>query len=332
MVLKLDQINCLHIELSTRCNARCPMCPRNYRGLDYNAGYPDAEIDLIKFKKILPVSFLKQIKHISFNGNLGDCSTVNDLPNIIEYVFESCDSTIGITTNGSTRTPDWWAKLAHPRLSITFDLDGLEDTHSLYRLDTDWHRTINNARAYIDAGGHATWKMIVFDHNAHQIEQCRDLSRQLGFKIFFTNDHGRNQGPVYTRQGDFSHWLGSAHENLPKVHDLLQHHLTWFETVPSQEWGIDDKVAIDCRHKRQKELYIAADGSVYPCCYLGFYPGSMINPGNSQLEKLVKKNNALEHDLATCLEWFEEVERTWSLPGIDQGRLYNCVRSCGVKQ
>jgi hypothetical protein len=33
----------------------------------------------------------------------------------------------------------------------------------------------------------------------------------------------------------------------------------------------------------------------------------------------------LEH----CLEWFEKVEQTWAKPSVANGRLYQCVASCG---
>ena len=70
-MLKLDQIRQVHVELTTRCNARCPMCMRNYRGMDYNSGYPDTELSLADFQHIVgPV--VQQLTHANFNGNLGD--------------------------------------------------------------------------------------------------------------------------------------------------------------------------------------------------------------------------------------------------------------------
>ena len=68
-MLKLAEIRQLQIELSTKCNARCPMCMRNYRGMDYNGGYPEVELSLSQVQKILQPDFLKQIQ-VSFNGNV----------------------------------------------------------------------------------------------------------------------------------------------------------------------------------------------------------------------------------------------------------------------
>jgi hypothetical protein len=47
------------------------------------------------------------------------------------------------------------------------------------------------------------------------------------------------------------------------------------------------------------------------------------------LKPLVHENNALEHSLEHCLEWFEKVEQTWAKPSVADGRLYQCVASCG---
>jgi sulfatase maturation enzyme AslB (radical SAM superfamily) len=307
---------------------------RNYRGYDYNSGYPDTELSLTQLQHILQPEFLSQLtKGVFFNGNLGDFGTARDAQEIV-YWLTSQGVNVYINTNGSMRTASWWSGLAKPNVTIGFALDGLADTHSLYRQDTNWHTVIQNATAFIKAGGTAIWRFIPFDHNRHQEEECRRLSKELGFSRFENINEGRNRGPVYTRTGEFSHRLGepyTEHErtNPPPVKELLTSHLTWFDPKTLKSEIDTQPLNIICQHKRQQEIYIAADGTIWPCCFLGFYPATMSHPGNNQLLPLVHENNALEYDLEHCVTWFNRIEETWSKNSIAEGRLYGCVNSCG---
>lgn len=332
-MLKLADIRQIQIELTTRCNARCPMCMRNYRGMDHNSGYPDTELSLDDIKKILPVDFLRQLtKGISFNGNVGDFGLARDAREIVHYLRDH-DVPVYINTNGSMRTPEWWASLARSGVRIGWALDGLSDTHSLYRQDTDWNRVIAHARAFIDAGGHAIWRFIPFDHNRHQENACRQMAQELGFAKFENIDEGRNRGPVFRRDGTFSHHIGKPYaDHVPDIRPMLENHLTWFDPKTVKIEKDRTPLNIICQHKRLEEIYITADGHVFPCCFLGFYPDTMIHPGNSQLKPLVTKNNLFEYDLATCIEWFDSVEETWKKSSIADGRLYGCVNNCGRTQ
>ena len=86
-MLNLLDICSVHVELTTRCNARCPMCMRNYRGSDYNSGYPDCELSLTDIKKIFTPEFLSQLEHVNFNGNLGDFALGRWALEIVEYII-----------------------------------------------------------------------------------------------------------------------------------------------------------------------------------------------------------------------------------------------------
>jgi sulfatase maturation enzyme AslB (radical SAM superfamily) len=304
---------------------------RNYRGHDYNSGYPDTELYFSDIVHVFKNPLLQQLAQnpvygANFNGNLGDFAVSRDGVEIANY-FASAGVKVNINTNGSSRSPSWWAKLAHPNIQIGFALDGLADTHALYRQDTDWHKIIENATAFIQAGGRAIWRFVPFDHNRHQEQECRRLAKELGFAGFENIYDGRDAGPVYTRSGEFSHWLGPA-GNPPPIKDMLQSHVTWFDSKTIKLKKDTTELNLRCRHKVDREIYLAADGTVYPCCYLGFYPTQMNHAGNSQIKEIVQDNNALEHDLEHCLEWFDQVEQSWAKESIAAGRLYSCVNSC----
>jgi MoaA/NifB/PqqE/SkfB family radical SAM enzyme len=337
-MLALDQIRRIHVELTTRCNARCPMCMRNYRGVEYNSGYPDCELSIEQFKLILSPRVLSMImqqdqsftghRGVNFNGNLGDFAMAKHAVDIVKYLVEQ-QVPVSINTNGSLRTPEWWAQLAAPGVQVGFAIDGLADTHSIYRQDTDWHKIMNNARAFIAAGGHAVWRFVPFEHNRPQESQCRQMAQDMGFAEFEIIYDGRDSTPVYDRAGNFSHHIGTPMDPVPPLKDMLQSHVTWFDAQTVRSTKDVTPLNLGCTHKMNREIYIAADGTVYPCCYLGFYPDTMKHPGNDQIRPLMHQNNALEHDLEHCLSWFDQVEQSWAKESIAAGRLYACVNSCG---
>ena len=267
---------------------------------------------------------------MSFNGNLGDFASAREAIEIVEYIV-SHKRSVRINTNGSLRSTSWWSRLALPGVTIGFALDGLADTHHLYRQDTDWHKIIDHAKSFIAAGGTAIWRFVPFDHNRHQEAECRQLSRDLGFKSFENIYDGRDSTPVFDRKGNFSHQIGADARpsgTVPDIKSLLQSHITWYDAATIKHPKDTQTLNLRCIHKTNRELYIAADGSVYPCCYLGFYPNTMHHPGNRELRELVHENNALEYPLEHCLSWFELVEQSWQRPSIAQGRVYQCVSTC----
>jgi uncharacterized radical SAM superfamily Fe-S cluster-containing enzyme len=137
----------LHIELSNACNAACPMCTRFH--INSPLIRPDLEIDQItieKFKKYFPPEIIKKCEMILFCGVHGDPGMAKDLYEICEYIAEvSPVTTVRMNTNGGMRKPEFWAKMGelfgrklrdHWSWSCTFSIDGLEDTHHIYRQNT----------------------------------------------------------------------------------------------------------------------------------------------------------------------------------------------------
>ena len=48
-----DEVRIVHLELTHRCNAACPMCARNVYGGQVNPSMPLSELSLEDIKKIL---------------------------------------------------------------------------------------------------------------------------------------------------------------------------------------------------------------------------------------------------------------------------------------
>ena len=158
------------------------------------------------------------------------------------------------------------------------------------------------------------------------------MAHDLGFSRFENIYDGRDNTPVFTRNGKYTHQIGidtRPEGSIPDIKPMLENHITWYNKTSVKVDTDTPNITYGCNHYRNREIYLAADGTVYPCCYLGFYPKQMRHPGNTELKTLVFENNALEFPLEHCLNWFDNVERTWQLNSIAEGRTYQCVKTCG---
>ena len=326
-MLSLSEVKHLHIEFSTICNARCPLCPRNLFGYPVNHGYEETNFSLELAKKSFSSRFIKQLKVIHINGNFGDfVSNPESLEIIKLFRTENNISQIIISTNGSARNDDFWKELGSiNRIQVQFCLDGLEDTHYLYRQDTSWKRILQNAKTFMSTGGIAIWKMIKFDHNSHQIDNCKNLSKELGFSYFKLVDDGRDTGPVFDRKGNFSHSIGNW-QGPQTINEVSK--------MPLDIMGVFDKRRkITCDAKERRGIYVSAEGKVYPCCWLGFSPDTFENRyftnNNKQIKEFMVNNSLHDHDLETCIQWFKDVESSWDKKSYQSGLIKLCDVHCG---
>lgn len=294
-----QDITTLHLELTDKCNANCPMCPRTQNGI-INPNLRLTELTLDKIKTILPIEFIRQLNYIYLCGNYGDPLMAKDTLDILSY-FRQINPTIRLSmfTNASGRDEKWWQQLGqilnHKDDYVRFSIDGLEDTNHLYRQNTNWSRIMANVKSYIAAGGNAYWDYLVFEHNHHQIEDAKKMAQELGFKFFFTkyssrfiSDNGQpmiQSFPVYDKQGVFQNRvlrpLPENYQGLDVVSDLQ-----FAETVPAlsinemQPWVPDFQNAehgasflkncVVCKAQVAREIFISAEGFVMPCCWTGF--------------------------------------------------------------
>ena len=329
-MIPYHDIKHIHLEISSLCNARCPLCPRNFHGYPYNDGYIERNLTLQDVKHIFQPTFIKQLTGIMINGNFGDCVMNTETPDIIEYFkTHSPNIKIDVSTNGGARPKQFWQRLAELDVHVLFALDGLADTHSIYRQDTVYETVLKNAKTFIEAGGQATWKMIPFDHNQHQIEACQELSKQLGFSDFILTDQGRDTGVAVDKKGKVVNVLGK-----PKKINFEQ----LLQSKKTDEVVLEDLNPvvknITCEVKKSKSIYVTSTGEVYPCCYTGFYPrtyghGHYYEVVNQQLKNIIKPNNALETSLEESITWFNSVEESWNNSNFKQGRLLICNDVCG---
>lgn len=302
----IRNLKLLHIELSNQCNAACPMCPRYL----YHTEIVDPTLELTQmsletFKSYFPIDLLSKIQRISFCGTHGDSLTAKDIIPIVEYIYECNSSTfITINTNGGLRNVKFWNEFGNllkpDQHEVTFSLDGLEDTNHLYRRRVNWKKAIENAQAFIDAGGIASWDYLIFEHNEHQVEEARQKSIDMGFSTFYSKralgfssntDDTYKPCPVYDKEGNLQYFLNppkdKKHLNTGDIE--VQHIITSDKIDPYWQLGVRKELKdtglteqylshanknISCKFLNRdpngySELYVNANGTVVPCCYMG---------------------------------------------------------------
>ena len=179
---KLEDIRDVHLEITSKCQAKCPMCPRRINGGPMNPFVSLDEITLDIFKKWFPEDFIKQLNSMFMCGNLGDPIISKDTLEIYQYLRQTSPRIrLSMHTNGSARDENWWKKLAQQRVIVTFGLDGLKDTNHLYRRNVKWEKVMQNSKAFLSTGARAHWDMLIFDHNKHQVDQAKQTAKQMGF-------------------------------------------------------------------------------------------------------------------------------------------------------
>jgi|TARA_A100001015_G_scaffold188359_1_gene209751 MoaA/NifB/PqqE/SkfB family radical SAM enzyme len=304
-----------HIELTDKCNARCVQCSRNFVDNDGKLKErPElclTEISLEQYKSIFK-NYQNKSKGVNFCGNMGDPVFAKDIFEISEYTLSNVINDYYLTgakrsygafkvyTNGGMRSKKWWLEygklLKDKKAIVNFAIDGLEDTHHIYRTNTRYHRVIENARAYIEGGGRAEWSFIRFGHNQHQEEECRKLAQQYGFTQFTAVNTQR----FYSREKISYNWQGKDYsilrykpesadvtefKNLDRTNKLwdgkklkdlsadevnvnTQKSLNKFmsdpETIRKQSAG-----TISCHTANRNDVFIDCMGYVHPCCWIG---------------------------------------------------------------
>jgi MoaA/NifB/PqqE/SkfB family radical SAM enzyme len=347
----LETINDMHVEITNKCNAACPMCARNNFGGKTRENLILDEWTKEDIDKIFDCKF-PNLENVMFCGTHGDPCVAEHSLYAIDKIKNTTDATIEFYSNASMRTTDWWTHLGsfmnqkkpnhwHYRKNdlAIFSIDGLGDTNHLYRRRTNFEKIIENAEAYIKAGGIARWDFIVFKHNEHQVDEAESLAKKMGFKQFrirktsrfdYSPD-GPNKWRVQDKDGNIEYYLEQPSEK--------------YRNEESKKWeAIEDKKAyfnstpIDCLYKNNfKRIYVNSFAQIFPCCYIS----NDVFPAKNSIVKDTKEKvlerwgttfNSLRYNNWNDIlnhEWFAtELEASWN-KDLNNGKLMRCARTCG---
>jgi len=341
-----QEIKTIHLEITQKCQASCPMCDRNQNGGSINPHINLDELTLQDCHKIFEKKFIKQLDKMYMCGNLGDPILANDTISVFDY-FRSNNSKIWLSmnTNGGARDVGWWKELARvlkKPAAVIFSVDGLSDTNHLYRQGVVWDNVERNMRTFIEAGGRARWDFIVFDHNQHQINEAKALSEKWGVERFIIKKTGRfvTANIEEKEKHQAVNVKGEKTQELKKPKEEYQNAAVQKISTLIEKYGNMDNyydvVPIDCKVKKEGNLFITAEGLALPCCWIAgrMYKWWHKDPKKEQIwnfipdKKLLDARNGLDKVFTTGI--FSNIENSWKESNCSNGKLKVCAIKCGI--
>lgn len=361
-----SHINSIHLELTDRCNAECPACPRTYGGGYIMPYVKNQELSLDYFKLLGP-AFISRIGYWNFCGTKGDPASAQDLFEILDYII-SCNPNVHIElrTNGGARSTDFWKKVGErfkdTYCVVTWGIDGWENTNHIYRKNVKWDKLYSNLLSYISTGAKSVWEFSLFHHNIEDLEIVKEFCKEhnielrtrepYGFESLETlrPEDGLKKSvrtlPVYQRDTDNNAKL--IYEIFPHNKDdviLVSNHRTEVFSnelddyvYDMEEWEDIKGTHIDynCEvsmNKTRQEVFIDSDGTVFPCCYIA----SKYIMGDEQLHQMIDPikdtitvtNNNTIYDVLSS-KFFKEVMPNALTGKLDDnvGHCITCVHHC----
>lgn len=281
MYIKPEELTQIQWEPTSYCNANCLVCPRTDKetmltkpSIVHNQRHSSTD-DIKAFVDSVVDDRLKSLTNIVYNGNIGDAMMHPNIDQILIDINKKKPSIRQhLHTNGGGPWDQKFEKIGHyvsqqnpdAKINFTFSIDGLEDTNHLYRRNVQWKHIVKNSKVLRKHKVKVRWRMNVFDHNRHQVDEARTLANSWGWE-FDLNDGtwGSDQVNKFIHQ--------------PKNVELYKQKIkNWSMDFANDDYNITNDIPKDsktyndvCAWKVNREIQIVSDMSVWPCCWTSLF-------------------------------------------------------------
>lgn len=254
----------LQVELSTVCNSLCLGCVRTswdfqqVKSVISKGQYLDQDL----LFGIFDTQAGKRIKELEFCGNIDEPLAHPEFLLILERLLQiRPDLKVHIHTNGSIRDQSYHLQLSKTLSQFShgsklrYGIDGVGDTHSIYRQKTNFDKAFENMKAAISGGAVVIWQYLVFPWNQHQQDEAAQLAEQIGCQqIWFRPDRSD-----VTRLG----LEGIEKRKLaPPPVEKNNFNLTDYSLdFPSES------IVCKFRTPSKSMLFLSWEGKIWPCCF-----------------------------------------------------------------
>lgn len=221
----------LTIETTTRCNLRCPMCPRRELSL------PNADMDFDLFKKI--VDETKDYLEFIWLHGYGEPLLCPDIFKMISYCHSNKIQT-AISTNATVLSAEKSELLIKSGLDyIIFSIDGAtKETYEKYRVGANYEQVIKNIQSFLKkkkelrSSIFCVAQMVLLEDNKKEVKQYR------------------------------SQWsIPGIDEIRVKVDEFPDNRLT------SHAKNVPERKIEACGYLWRGSQFVQYDGKVYCCCW-----------------------------------------------------------------
>lgn len=338
----LDTPKKIQFELSSMCNALCLGCVRtDSKNFNVSKKFIAKKqlVDVETVVKILSSSAMSSVSKVEFCGTIDEPLMHPRFFDILKEIYKiNSNYNLLIHTNASLRNTNEWEELANilnlfQSHRVSFSIDGLSDTHSIYRQKTSYEKIIENAKAYIEAGGFAAWQFIIFPWNRHQVDQARKISEDLGFQEFII----RHDRSIVTELG------------LEKIQELKfkdnrskrKYDIAISDFIDS--YSNINNIEIECFNQLEGMYFVSYDSRLWPCCFI---PNGFLQHRKIAVDFLIQRLYNLYgedfndltvksvEDIVNCDFFKNDLVESWSQPvSLGKcGKITRCAETCNIQK
>ncbi|MBT4795485.1 MAG: radical SAM protein [Candidatus Marinimicrobia bacterium] len=266
----------VELELTTLCNARCPLCYRNYK--EFEKRYPETKVRDIK-DVIAQLETFPDLEWVRLVGTISEPTLYKHFFELVTYI-KSRDIKIEICTNGDTNNEFWWAELAQIMNSddrVFFSICGsTQELHEIYREGTRLDKIIKNAAAFRTEDKNDYAQCIRFDYNSDNF----DSDEFTNFVSVFSNIY---MTETYLSKDD-SNYVNT--KNLGLLVPTKAKADKYYNIEKIANIGLSKKSY--CKSVEHNSQQIDINGNIYPC-YL-FLEANGDKPWDGDYDKILNQH------------------------------------------
>lgn len=337
----------LQFDITSHCNARCGACVRNKDGDEVRAEVSLDHFDVDLWNRIASEDTRGWfIKDLTLNGNWGDPMMHPKLVEMLDtFAHYHPEAELYLHTNGSMRTEKFWNDLAtscrkFANHVVVFAVDGLEDTHSIYRRKTNFNKIVDNIKAFTANKGRANVTMTQFEHNKHQVKEVEALAEECGAIMFNLRESHADKMHIELGADSYDIVSSDATEPYNKIFEASDN--TSLSDTRDYNIMVEAKQFIEergihpdskCPWYMDRQVQIDPWGIVWPCCHLSLFgldipEHDILKDADESLYRARDENNLHNDSLTSILqnEWWEETLSD----AVEKAEWNQCRKTCGI--